>query len=210
MACRSYLFRNEPQQIGGQPPVVSVAYMMPPSRCGLKDLFISIINCMKYRAVKGDISSLRRRVMDKLKECKVEILIIDEADRLRPETFPEVRDISDNLGIAVVLIGTTERLDAVLKRDEQVYERFLAHQRFGKLGGEEFEETLMIWEKKVIALPVPSNLNQTDTKALLLTTTKGYIGRLDGILRESAIRSVSKGHKRIEYSILKEVAREYS
>jgi DNA transposition AAA+ family ATPase len=34
------------------------------------------------------------------------MLIIDEADRLKPETFPDVRDINDKLEIAVVLVGT--------------------------------------------------------------------------------------------------------
>jgi DNA transposition AAA+ family ATPase len=209
IACESYVFRHKPQQIGRQTPTIPVVYLMPPAKCGFKDLFRSIINGMKYRAVDGGISDLRERVMDKLKECKVEMLIIDEADRLKPETFPEVRDISDNLGISVVLVGTT-RLNTVIKRDEQVYERFLAHQRFGKLEGKEFEETLIIWENKVIALPVPSNLTHVDTQALLLKTTRGYIGRLDKILREAAIKSLSRGYKKIEYSILTEVTRDYS
>ncbi len=42
--------------------------------------------------------------MDVLKACEVEMLIVDEADRLQPDTFPEVRDISDKLGIAVDLL----------------------------------------------------------------------------------------------------------
>jgi len=33
---------------------------------------------------------------------------------------------------------------------------------------------------------------------------------LDEILREAAIKSLSRGYKKIEFSILKEVAREYS
>ena len=58
-----------------------------------------------------------------LKGCEVEMLVIDEADRLKPETFADVRDFYDKLGISVVLVGT-DRLDAVVKRDEQVYNRF--------------------------------------------------------------------------------------
>ena len=40
----------------------------------------------------------------------------------------EVRDIFDKLNIAVVLVGT-DRLDAVIKKDEQVYNRFRACHR---------------------------------------------------------------------------------
>ena len=45
--------------------------------------------------------------------------MIDEADRLKPKTFAEVRDIFDKLEISVILVGTA-RLDAVIKRDKQV------------------------------------------------------------------------------------------
>jgi DNA transposition AAA+ family ATPase len=209
IACESYMLRNKPHQTGRQTPVVPVVYLMPPSKCGSKDFFTSILEYLKYRAVKGTVSDFRSRAMDVLKACEVEMLIVDEADRLQPDTFPEVRDISDKLGIAVVLVGT-DRLDAVIKRDEQVYNRFRAHRRFGKLLGKEFEETLTIWENKVIALPVPSNLVKSNSHKLLLKATGGYIGRLDEILREAAIKSLSRGHKKIEYSILQEVAREYA
>jgi DNA transposition AAA+ family ATPase len=209
IACESYMLRNKPQQVGRQTPTVPVAYIMPPAKCGSKDFFKSIIEYMKHRAVKGTVSEFRGRAMDILTACDVEMLMVDEADRLQPDTFPEVRDISDKLGIAVVLVGT-DRLDAAIGRDEQVKNRFLAHRRFGKLLGKEFEETISIWEQKVIALPVPSNLTKANSQKLLLKATGGYIGRLDEILREAAIKSLTRGHKQIEYSILQEVAREYS
>ena len=209
IACESYVLRNKQHQIGRQTPVVPVVYLTPPSKCGSKDFFTSILEYLKYRAVKGTVSDFRSRAMDVLKACEVEMLIVDEANRLQPDTFPEVCDIRDKLRIAVVLVGT-DRLDAALKRDEQVYNRFLAHRRFGKLLGKEFEETLTIWENKVIALPVPSNLVKSNSHKLLLKATGGYIGRLDEILREAAIKSLSRGHKQIEYSILQEVAREYT
>jgi putative transposase len=203
------MLRNKLQQTGRQTPVVPVVYLMPPSKGSSKDFFTSILEYLKYRAVKGTVSDFRSRAMDVLKACEVEMLIVDEADRLQPDTFPEVRDISDKLGIAVVLVGT-DRLDAVIKRDEQVHNRFRAQRRFGKLLGQEFKDTVTIWENKVIALPVPSNLAKVDTQKLLLKATGGYIGRLDEILREAAIKSLSRGHKKIEFSILQEVAREYT
>ena len=44
---------------------------------------------------------------------------------------------------------------------------------------------------------------------ILLEATEGYIGRLDEVLREAAIRSLTQGMKKIEKSVLQEVAREY-
>lgn len=120
-----------------------------------------------------------------------------------------MRDINDKLGIAVVLVGT-DRLDAVIKRDEQVYNRFRASRRFGKLTGEDFKRTVEIWEDKVLKMPVASNLNKNEMLKILLKATEGYIGRLDEILREAAIKSLSRGFKKVEKTVLQEVAREYA
>jgi hypothetical protein len=146
--------------------------------------------------------------MEVLKGCGVEMLIIDEADRLKPETFAEVRDIYDKLGIAVVLVAT-DRLEAVMKRDEQVYNRFRACYRFGKLSEKDFRDTVKVWEEKVLKLPVSSNLTSKNMLQILTLATGGYIGRLDEILREAAIRALSKGLKKIDKAVLEAVAEEY-
>lgn len=104
IACESYKLRNKPSQKGQQTPSVPVVYIMPPAKCSAKDFFREIIEALRYRAVKGTVSDFRSRAMDVLKACDVEMLIVDEADRLKPETFPEVRDISDKLEMSVVLV----------------------------------------------------------------------------------------------------------
>ncbi|MEO1149335.1 MAG: TniB family NTP-binding protein, partial [Cyanobacteria bacterium J06638_22] len=47
----------------------------------------------------------------------------------------EIRDIADLLEIAVVLVGT-DRLNAVINRDEQVLYRYLSAYCFSRLGTE--------------------------------------------------------------------------
>lgn len=208
VACDAYRYRQKPQQEVGRPSIVPVVYIQPPQKCGSKDLFKEMIEYLKFRATKGTVSDFRGRAMEVLKGCGVEMLIIDEADRLKPETFAEVRDIYDKLQIAVVLVGT-DRLEAVIKRDEQVYNRFRACHRFGKLSGKDFQDTVQAWEDRVLKLPVSSNLTTKDMLQILTSATEGYIGRLDEILREAAIRSLSKGFKKIDKAVLQEVAKEY-
>lgn len=105
-----------------------------------------------------------------IKGCGVEMLIIDEADRFKPKTFAQVRDIFDKLEMPMILVGT-DRLDAVIKRDEQVYNRFRSSHRFGKLSGEEFKRTVKVWENRVLLLPVASNLS---SKAMRSALGEGY------------------------------------
>lgn len=208
-ACEAYFYRNKPTQETDKKPIVPVVYIQPPKQCGSKDLFKELIQFMKYRLDKGTVSDFRGRVFEVLEGCEVEMIIIDEADRLKPETFADVRDFYDKLAISVVLVGT-DRLNTLIERDEQVYNRFRASYRFGQLLGEDFVKTLEIWEEKVLALPVASNLTSKPMQRILLQATEGYIGFMDEILREAAICSLSRGYKKIEISVLKEVAKEYS
>ena len=208
MSCNAYRLRHKPIQEVGKPPTVPVVYIQPPQECPARELFRTIIEHLKYKMVKGTVGEIRSRTLQVLKRCGVEMLIIDEADRLKPKTFADVRDIFDQLGISVVLVGT-DRLDTVIKRDEQVYNRFRACYRFGKLSGKEFEQTVDLWEKKVLKLPVASNLSRKSTLKILGEATGGYIGLLDMILRESAIRALEKGLSKIDQETLQEVAEEY-
>ena len=208
MACDAYRLRHQPTQNAGKPPIVPVVYIQITQECGAKELFCAIIKHLKYQMTKGTVAEIRDRTFNVLMRCGVEMLIIDEADRLKAKTFAEVRDISDKLNIAVVLVGT-DRLDAVINRDEQVYNRFCACHRFGKLEGRNFEQTVEIWERQVLNLPVSSNLSSKPMLKILGQATRGYIGLLDMILRESAIRALKKGLKKIDLETLKEVAQEY-
>jgi len=208
IACEAYKLRHKPKQEMGKPPIVPVINIQPPQECGSRDLFALIIEHLKYKVVKGTVGEIRNRTLKVLERCQVEMLIIDEADRLKPKTFADVRDIFDNLGISVVLVGT-DRLDAVVKRDEQVHNRFRACHRFGKLSGSEFKDTVFIWEQNILKLPVASNLTGRAMLKVLAKATGGYIGLLDMIVREAAIRALEKGLKKIDLATLKEVAGEY-
>ncbi|MBN3922681.1 TniB family NTP-binding protein [Nostoc sp. NMS4] len=208
MGCDAYRLRNKPSQVAGKPPTVPVAYIQIPQECGAKELFGVIMEHLKYQVTKGTVAEIRDRTLRVLKGCGVEMLIIDEADRFKPKTFAEVRDIFDRLEIAVILVGT-DRLDAVIKRDEQVYNRFRSCHRFGKMSGEDFKRTVDIWEKQILRLPVASNLSSKTMLKTLGEATGGYIGLMDMIFRETAIRALKKGLQKIDLETLKEVAAEY-
>jgi hypothetical protein len=208
MSCNAYRLRHPPNQAVGKPPTVPVVYIQPPPECKARELFRSILEHLNHQMVNGTVGEIRSRTLRALQRCGVEMLIIDEANRLHHKTFADVRDIFDQLEISVVLVGT-RRLDNVIERDEQVKNRFLPRFWFGKLSGNEFKQTVDIWEKKVLQLPVPSNLSSKSMLKILGETTGGYIGLLDMILRESAIRALEKGLSKIDKETLQEVAGEY-
>ncbi len=208
-SCVSYAKKMK-EQGGRRSPIVPVVYITSPPNVthSTKDLFVKILDELRYRAVRGTIADLRRRTYEVLKACEVEMLIIDEANQIKREAFLDVRNIDEELNIPVVLVGT-DRLNTLIRSDEQMWGRFRFCYSFGLLEGEEFIKTLAIWEEKVLKLPVPSNLTSTEMVKILRTATEGYIGHLDAILKKAAVRSLSRGFKRIEKSVLQEVIKTY-
>jgi DNA transposition AAA+ family ATPase len=122
-ACDAYRLKSVINPTNGDTPIVPVIYWHSTTETGQRELFIGLLEHLKYRVMNGTIADLRDRAYRLLKACQVEMIILDEAHRFRPKTFSEIRDIFDLLGISIVLVGT-DRLDAVVRRDEQVHNRF--------------------------------------------------------------------------------------
>jgi len=156
-ACNAYRLKYATNQPNGDAPVVPVIYWHATTETGQRELFVGLLEHLKYRVTNGTISDLRERVYRLLKVCQVEMIILDEAHRFRPKTFSEIRDVFDLLGISIVLVGT-DRLDAVVRRDEQVHNRFMSCHRFHRFDSQALEDTTAIWEEYVLKLPQSSNL----------------------------------------------------
>jgi DNA transposition AAA+ family ATPase len=208
MACDAYRLRNKPRQMPGKPPIVPVVCIQVPEDCSAKELFGLILTELKYQIVSGTVAEIRDRTLRVMKGCGVEMLIIDEAQIMKPKTFSDVRLIFDKLEISVILIGTDE-LDKAVKKDPAVYNRFRPCYRLENLSGDDFKRTVEIWEKQVLKLPSPSNLSSKTMLKTLGAATGGYIGLLDMILRGAAIKALKKGLPKIDLETLKEVAAEY-
>jgi DNA transposition AAA+ family ATPase len=171
-------------------------------------LFVGLLEELKYRIIRGTLGEIRERLKQILKTCQVEMIIIDEAPRLRPKTFSEICDLFDLLAIAIVIVGT-DRLDAVVRRNERVHNRFMACHRFHRFDSQALEETTAIWEEYVLKMPEPSDLTSAPIQKILGISTRGYLGVLDEILRNAARKALQTGQTKIEISLLNEVAGDY-
>jgi DNA transposition AAA+ family ATPase len=208
LACDAYHLKFAAQTASGDALTVPVIYWHATTETGQRELFLGLLEHLKYRVVSGTIADLRERTYRLLKTCQVEMIILDEAHRFRPKTFSEIRDIFDLLNISVVLVGT-DRLDAVVRRDEQVHNRFMACHRFHRLDSQALEATTVIWEEYVLKLPHPSNLSSAPMQKILGTATRGYLGLLDEILRNAARRALLLNRSHIDLNVLTQAAAEY-
>ena len=209
VSCDTYHLKSQMTQRPGHAPIVPVMYWHCRENLSVRSLFIGLLETLQYQATRGQNPELRERVYHVLRNCQVEMIIFDEAQRASTQAMSEIRDISDLLEIAVVLVGT-DRLNVVIQRDEQVLYRFLSAYRFSRLDSDDLQEMTALWETHVLQLPDPSELTQPKAQSLLLQATRGYIGVLDQILCEAAIRALQQGQTRIELPLLRQVVKECS
>jgi len=209
--CELFALKHKPQKLPGRRNIVPVLYLQATEDCPPGEFFALILESLSFpiSTTSGSLADLRRQVLSLLDESKVKMLIIDEANFLKLKTYSEVRRIYDKLNISIVLVGT-DRLDAVIKRDEQVHDRFRTCYRFGVLSEKKFKEVLEIWEEDIVRLPLPSNLTSSKMLKLLHGKTQGKVGHLDKILRKAAILALKNNLKKIDEPTLKEVLEYFS
>jgi DNA transposition AAA+ family ATPase len=204
--CNTYRLKSKVVQVIGQPPNIPVVYWQSPEDLSVSGLFVGLLQRLNYQATQGRIPDLRERLYQVLRGCQVEMIIFDEAQRIPKKALSEIRDISD-LEIAVVLVGT-DRLNTVLRLDEQVKKRFKPCYRFNNLSTDECREMTALWEEHVLQLPEPSNLTAAKAQNMLFPATQGCIGLLDQVLCEAGIRAIQTGKPRVDLDILKQVIAE--
>lgn len=209
VTCKAFALRYNKARQKQEQRIKPVVYIEIPKACGSREFFTKILKALN-RPTNGTISDLRERTLGSLQIHQVEMLIVDEANQLKYETFSDIRHIrgNDESRISVLLVGTTSRLHAIVKRDDQVVNRFLAEYQLDKLDEQQFKQIIRIWERDVLKLPEASNLADGETLKILKQATQKLIGRLDQFLRRAAIRSLLRGHKKVDKDALKEIIAE--
>jgi transcriptional regulator NrdR family protein len=129
--CKAYTLKSEVICHPGQLPIRPVVYWECPEKLSALGFFTGLIEKLNYPSTGKRLDEKRKGLYEALRRSEVEMLILDEAERLSLKVLSEIRDISDLVGISVVLVGT-EKLNRLLKRDEQVHYRFLAIYRMEK------------------------------------------------------------------------------
>jgi hypothetical protein len=188
-ACESYLKMSGQLDLSGRVPIVTVSYIHPKQECTSRELFREILEQYGDDLPRGTVGDARNKTLKVLRECKTEMLIIDEADRLMSKTFADVRDIFDKLEISVILVGTKKRLNPAVKRDEQVFNRFRSQYHMGTISSNQLQQVVGVWERDILKLPVPSNLTSEPMLKVLRKATgkeeKGYyIGLIEQLLKK--------------------------
>lgn len=111
-----------------------------------------------------------------------DLVLVDEADRLRMAGLEPLRDLFDRGDIGLVLIGMPG-LERRLARYAQLYSRIGFVHEFRPLGSGEVRAVLSGWRPRGVALPADL-LSDAEGMAALIRITGGNFRLLDRVLAQ--------------------------
>ena len=177
------------------------------SESSSKRLFTQILKDINHAAANGKREDLRPRLAGSLELFGIELLIVDNADNLQREALLDLKQLFDESGVPIVLVGGQE-LDSKLHGFD-LLTCFPTLFDFERLDYEDFRKTLRTIELDILALPEASCLTEGTMFEILATSTEARIGVLIKILTKAVLHSLKKGFLKVDEGILGKIANRY-
>lgn len=214
--CRSYA-RKYPSRLDREGKTIPVLSTFVPSITTKKSLPTRLLDAMgDGSADRGTSVSQTLRVIKLVRECGVELIILDEFQHfIDSESNVVLRNISDWLkdlinetGKPVVLVGMPDS-EIVLRANPQLERRFSMRESLEPFGWEtaarqwEFKSFLKLLDRR-LPFPKRSNLTDHETAFRIICATDGFIGYVMKLARRAAVIAIERGADRVEPEFLSE------
>jgi DNA transposition AAA+ family ATPase len=170
-------------------------------------LFSQILKEIKHAAWRGKPKVLQDRLAGCLGLLGIELLLIDNADNLQREALIDLKQLHEESGVPIILIGG-QYLDNTLVNFD-LLECFPTLFEFDALNEEDLKKTLETIELDILALPQASNLWEGNLFEILIGSTQARMGVLIKILSKTVLHSLKKGHGKVDEGILNNIANRY-
>jgi DNA transposition AAA+ family ATPase len=184
-----------------------VSYVRAWSESSSKRLFTQILKDINHAAANGKREDLRPRLAGSLELFGIELVIVDNADNLQREALLDLKQLFDESGVPIILVGGQE-LDSKLDCFD-LLTCFPTLFEFEKLDYEDFRKTLRTIELDILALPEASCLTEGTMFETLSISTEARIGILIKILTKAVLHSLKKGFGKVDVEILEKIASRY-
>lgn len=185
-----------------------VSYVKAWSESSSKRLFTQILKDINHAAANGKREDLRPRLAGSLELFGIELVIVDNADNLQREALLDLKQLVEDSGVPIVLVGGQE-VDSKLE-DFDLLTCFPTLFEFEKLDEKDFREALRTIEDDILALlPEASNLREGTIYETLAIRTEARVGILIKILTKAVLHSLKKGFGKVDEGILEKIASRY-
>jgi DNA transposition AAA+ family ATPase len=171
-------------------------------------LFTQILKDINHAAANGKREDLRPRLAGSLELFGIELVIVDNAENLQREALLDLKQLFDESGVPIVLVGGQE-LDSKLQCFD-LLTCFPTLFGFDQLDEEDLIETLRTIEGDILVLlPEASCLTEGTMFEILALSTEARMGVLIKILTKAVLHSLKKGFGKVDEGILEKIANRY-
>ena len=185
-----------------------VSYVRAWSESSSKRLFTQILKDINHAAANGKREDLRPRLAGSLELFGIELLIVDNADNLQREALLDLKQLFDESGVPIVLVGGKE-LDSKLHCFD-LLTCFPTLFEFEKLDEKDLKKALEIIELDILALlPEASDLTEGTMFETIAISTEARVGILIKILTKAVLHSLKKGFGKVDVEILEKITSQY-
>jgi DNA transposition AAA+ family ATPase len=185
-----------------------VSYVRAWSESSSKRLFTQILKDINHAAANGKREDLRPRLAGSLELFGIELVIVDNADNLQREALLDLKQLFDESGVPIVLVGGQE-VDSKLHCFD-LLTCFPTLFEFEKLDEKDLKKALEIIELDILALlPEASGLTEGTMFETLAISTEARVGILIKILTKAVLHSLKKGFGKVDEGILGKIADRY-
>ena len=177
------------------------------SNSSSRRLFSQILKDINHAAWRGKPKDLQARLAGCIKLFGIELLLIDNADNLQREALIDLKQLHEESGVPIVLIGGKDLDNTLVNFD--LLTCFPTLFEFDVLDEEDLKKTLETIELDILALPQASNIWEGRLFEILRNSTQSRMGILIEILSKTVLHSLRKGHGKVDEGILSNIANRY-
>jgi len=189
---------------------IPVVMIQAPTIADEKNLYASLLNQFWTSFRPSDTTiKLRHHMYSQMRECDVQMLVIDEMHNLLDTTTIKQRQImnaiktlGNELKIPIVAVGINTAA-TILSNDPQLASRYSVVKLDAWSLDREFLGLLKGFEKR-LPLRKPSMLYGKEKAPLLLSICEGNLGNLHTLLVECAKNAIEEGADEITTEIIKQ------
>lgn len=183
-------------------------YVLAPTTPSVKSLYIRILSACNFPIGAGTAEQLWQKVLQGLRDLNVRMVFIDEIhnllaaqnERIITQCRNVLKDLSNNLQIPIILIGT-EEASKVLKGDPQVLNRFPIVNLERWKNDRTFRKLLNSFEMGLL-LKKSSNLSGGKIRDRIYDLSEGLLGNVAIIITEASLEAIKSGEEKITLNII--------
>jgi DNA transposition AAA+ family ATPase len=197
---------------GSEVPVLSAKMFAPAT---VKNIASGLLYSLgDPMADKGTITSQTIRLYTLIKNCKVELIIIDEfqhlidrdSDKILKVASDWIKNLLNETGVPMIVIGMPNSV-RILKANAQLERRFRTQMKLLAFNWNTAEDrgqfmTLLKFIEKALPLKEPSRLCSHETAFRIFCASRGIISNVMKIVRGAAILAIKSDYANITLDTL--------